>query len=444
MSDRRFTRLVPALFLLALASAPFAAGQAPPPPAALTLRRALEMALTRAPEVAVARADADIASASERIAWSRWGPEAYASTNPGYTTGLPVMVAGQVPSLFAFSVRQSIYDPALRAGSLGARAEAEERRSALERVSAETARAAALAFGRVAADGALVASARRSLEAQEAIARRVSSLAGEGRVTAVEADAAALDVARAKEKLLDRTFSRDLDELELKRLLDWPAGQSLAIAEEPAAGLPAPPPSGNLEAARAGDPEIRALGREIDALSLAAQARSRLFQPSVLAEAQYLRLASYNHFDDYFRRFKENDFSIAVSITVPVWAGGRTREMAAEARARVARTEAALRVRTRDLELSVRRAEADLARADAAGGVARSAEALARERARIAGALAAEGRGEPNGAELADIALARTQEELANAAQGILAARVALLALRGELTRGVAAPVPAR
>ena len=72
----------------------------------------------------------------------------------------------------------------------------------------------------------------------------------------------------------------------------------------------------------------------IAALRLAAQARSRLFQPSVVAEAQYLRLASYNHFEDYFRRFKENDFSIAVSISVPVWAGGRTREMAAEARRR--------------------------------------------------------------------------------------------------------------
>lgn len=443
MSDRRSPRFVPALVLLFPAQ--FVAGQVPPrTPPALTLRGAVEMALARAPEVAVARADADIAGASERIAWSRWGPEVTASTTPGYTTGLPVMVAGQVPSIFGLSVRQSIYDPALRAGSLGARAEAEERRSALERTSAETARAVVLAFGRAAADGTLVSGARRSLEAQEAISRRVFALAAEGRLTAVEADAAALEVARAKQKVLDRTFAKEIDELELKRLLDWPAGQTLAIADDPAGGLPAPPPSGNLEAARAADPEARALEREVDALRLAAQARSRLFQPSVVAEAQYLRLASYNGFDDYFRKFKENDFSIAVAISVPIWAGGRTREMATEARARVARAEAALRLRARDLELSVRRAEADLARADAAGGVARSAEAVARERSRIAGALAAEGRGEPNAAELADIALARAQEESANAAQGMLTARVTLLALRGELTKGLTAPVPSR
>ncbi|HYK42009.1 MAG TPA: TolC family protein, partial [Thermoanaerobaculia bacterium] len=138
MSERRTVSfrvlVVLAVFVAAGLAAKAQAQNAPASPP-LTLRRALEMALARSPDVAVARADAEIAGASERIAWSRWGPEAYAATNPGYTTGLPVMVAGQVPSLFSFAVRQSIYDPALRAGSLGARAEAEERRSAYEHVS---------------------------------------------------------------------------------------------------------------------------------------------------------------------------------------------------------------------------------------------------------------------------------------------------------------------
>lgn len=454
MSERRIASRVfwfgalGALFLAAIV----ARGQTPPAPASpagLTLRAALEMALARSPEIAVARADADIAGASERVAHSHSLPEVTVGTTPGYASGLPVMVAGQVPSLFNFAIRQSIYEPSLRVESLGAKAEWTEKLSAFERTSAETARAVALAWGRLAADASLVTGARRTLEAQEVIGRRVSSLAAEGRVTRLEADAAALEVARAKQRLLDRTFARELDELELKRLLDWPAGQPLAVAgfrgEDPAAGLPVPPPSGNLEAARAGDPETRALEREVEALRQGAQARSRLVQPSVIAEAQYLRLPRYNHYADYFNRFKENDYSIAVAITVPVWTGGRTGGMAAEARARADRAEAALRVRSRDLELAVRRAEADLARADAAGGVARSAEAVARERARIASALAAEGRGEVNAAELADIELARAQEEVASAAQGVLAARVMLLGLRGELvSRGTGVAVPQR
>ena len=438
MSERRMASRVlgfGALGVLFLAAI-VARGQTPPAPASptgLTLRAALEMALARSPEVAVARADADIAGASERVAHSRSLPEVTVGTTPGYASGLPVMVAGQVPSLFNFAIRQSIYEPSLRVETLGARAESAEKLSSFERASAESARAVALAWGRVAADAALLAGARRMLEAQEVIGRRAASLAAEGRVTRLEADAAALEIARAKQRLLDRTFAREL----------------LVIAgfggEDLAAGLPVPPPSGNLDAARAGDPETRALEREVEALRQGAQARSRLVQPSVIAEAQYLRLPRYNHYADYFNRFKENDYSIAVAITVPVWTGGRTGGLAAEARARADRAEAALQVRNKDLELAVRRAEADLARADAAGGVARSAEAVARERARIASALAAEGRGEANAAELADIELARAQEEVASAAQGVLAARVMLLGLRGELVnRGTGAAVPQR
>jgi outer membrane protein len=431
MNDRRFPIGFVALFLAS------AAAQAQSAAEPLTVRRAVELALARAPEVGVAQAESDLAAASARLARTHHGPEAFVGTNPGYSTGLPVMVAGQVPSIANVAVRQPIYDASLRAGTLTARAAAEERMSALERTRLDTARAVVLACGRVAADAPLLAGARRALEAQEAMARRVSALAAEGRATAVEADAANVEVGRAKQRLLDRTFARDIDELELRRLLDWPAGVAMTVVEDPLDSVPPPPPSGNVETARAADPETRSLEREIDTLRAAAAAQSKWIQPTILAEAQYLRLAKYNHFDDYFRRFKEDDFSVGVSISIPVWASGRMGELAAEARARVARAEAALRGRARDVELAVRRGEADLARASAQEAVARSAESVARERVRIASALAAEGRGEPDGAQLADLALVRAGEEAANASQAVLAARVSLLALRGELVSKV-------
>jgi outer membrane protein len=179
MSDRRLAFAFVSS-LLALFAVPLGAlAQTADEP--LTLPRAVAMALAHAPEVAVAQADSDLAAASARLAQTHYGPEAYVATIPGYSTGLPVLVAGQVPSLLNVSVRQPIYDASLRAGALDARAAAEERQSAFERVRADTARAVVLAFGRVAADGTLLAGARRALEAQEAMARRASSLAAEGR-----------------------------------------------------------------------------------------------------------------------------------------------------------------------------------------------------------------------------------------------------------------------
>src|SRR5437588_6624558 len=67
------------------------------PEAPLTLRRAAERALARAPEIAVARAQVDEASAGVRAAKAAFGPQAFATTTPGYSNGLPVAVAGRVP-----------------------------------------------------------------------------------------------------------------------------------------------------------------------------------------------------------------------------------------------------------------------------------------------------------------------------------------------------------
>ena len=109
MNDRIFRGLLSCLLLFLLPPVPGALARSDGPPGAvepLTLRRAVELALARSPELAAAG----------------FRPEAFASTTPGYSTGLPVAVAGQVPAIFGVSVRTSLYDPARREGALAARA----------------------------------------------------------------------------------------------------------------------------------------------------------------------------------------------------------------------------------------------------------------------------------------------------------------------------------
>lgn len=435
MNDRISRGLLSCLVLLLLLPAPGALARSEGPPGALeplTLRRAVELALAKSPELAAARAGVDEASASAGLAEAGFRPEAFASTTPGYSTGLPVAVAGQVPAIFGVSVRTSLYDPARREGALAARAVVAGRHADLSRAVAATIRAVVAAYGRNTAGAALYEAARGGLEAREAIFRRDFALRAEGRLTDLDVQNAGLEVARAKQKLLDRSLSRDFDALELRRLLDWPAGAELVLADDPVEALPRPPDSGNLEAARASDPEIRALGKEIESLARAAELAERSFRPVISAEAQYLRLASYNHFDQYFVRFKPDDFAAAVTISVPLWTSGRTAQAAAAARARLARAEALRKARERDVELAVTLAEADRTRADGEIAVARSAEAATRESVRIARELASEGRGGSDDVERAQIALGAAREQLGNAGQALLAARLRLLELRGE------------
>src|SRR6266508_2190690 len=107
----------PGLALLLFAALPSlpASGQTPAP---LTLKRAAELALAHAPETASARAAAAESASRARAAAAGFAPQAFATTTPGYSSGLPVAVAGRVPAVFGVELHQTLYDPARRAEAL--------------------------------------------------------------------------------------------------------------------------------------------------------------------------------------------------------------------------------------------------------------------------------------------------------------------------------------
>src|SRR5262249_12912779 len=172
----------------------------------------------------------------------------------------------------------------------------------------------------------------------------------------------------------------------------------------------------------------------------AAALQQKSWLPTVEAEAQYLRLAKYNNFDQYFNNFKENDFTIGVSVVIPLWTSNRLAHTTSASRARVERAEAARRAREKALELEVRRAESDAAVAGARLALARRASAVGAEALRVARALAAEGRAEPDDVDHREIALADSRDDLASATQGAGAARAKLVELRGDRKTAILGP----
>ncbi len=426
------------LLLLAVLPSLSASGQTEAP-APLTLKRAAELALAYAPETASARAAFAESASRARAAAAGFAPQAFATTTPGYSSGLPVAVAGRVPSVFGVELHQTLYDPARRAEALQAQAGAEGLAGASVLSTFSTARALVLSYSRNWAGRRRIESARRDLEAREAILRQVTALAREGRKTDLEVEQAGLDVARAKQTLSDRQAEQDLDRMELAWLIGSPRSETLELAEDPLAALPESARGDNLAAARAADPQLAALDRQAEVLERAAFLQKRAWLPVVQAEGQYMRLSNYNNFDQYFVKFKSNDWAIGVSVAVPLWTSGRLGQGQAAAQARLEKTRADRRARERDLELAVRRAEADLARSQGEFRLATRALAVARDALRVAQALANEGRGEPDAVERGEIAVAKAEDDLGQASQGLLAARSKLLELRGELPEALLA-----
>src|SRR5712692_6914270 len=109
--------------LLALAAVAGLAQAPPPPPPAptdsagsagpappLTLRRAAELALGNSPEIAAAAAAWQGDQAGARLAADAFRPAAEVGSTPGVGRGLPVAVAGRVPSIVSVDLHQSLYN----------------------------------------------------------------------------------------------------------------------------------------------------------------------------------------------------------------------------------------------------------------------------------------------------------------------------------------------
>jgi outer membrane protein len=442
MNDRRrfSSRLAPLCMALALTGgAPILAQQAAPVDA-LTLRHAVELALERAPQLAATRAARDEAFAAARISQDALHPSVWASTTPGYSSGLPVSVAGSVPAYGAIEVRQTIYDPWRRNEALQAQATAADFEGAVESGCAGTVRTAATAYAKAWTDERRTEAARRGLAAAEAARDRAVALFGEGRMTGIDVDRAKLAAARAKQKLLNAESDRDLDGLDLKRLIGWPANTPLRLSSESESALAEVDSAENLAAARAADPQLKALGRQIELLGRSAQISSKRW-PVITASAQYQRLPSY--YAKYYNSFNENNFSVGVSLRIPIWAGGLLDDTEAKAKASVSRAEADLRVRESDLEMAVRRAEAGVARSEAESSLARRARGIAEQEVAAAELLLSEGRAEAGELDERRLALADADEVAATTSLLALEDRLKLLALRGELARTILGAEPA-
>jgi outer membrane protein TolC len=430
--------------LVGLAVSAGVLAQAPAPPAEpLTLRQAVELALARAPGLAAARAAREEGAASAELARDAFMPSAYFSTTPGYTYGLPTLVVGQVPSLFAVEVLQPIYDPARRSAALRAEASASALDASLVLSCRGTMEATVAAYGKAYLERTRVEAARRRLDAADAMARRMTALFEEGRRSELELEEATLQAARARQKLLNAESDRDLGELELKRLIGMPGSAPLYLAGDPDAVVPELTANENLEPVRAADPELASLQRELALLGKSANLESRRWAPTVVASASYRRLAKFNNYDDYYLNFTPDSVAVGVSIIVPLWTGGRFEDGRRQARARFERAEAELRTRETDLDMAVRRAEAAVARSVAERSLSRRARGIADRTRSAEELLVREGRSEPADLDESEIALADADDEAARANLDSMLERVRLLSLRGELGPALLGTEPA-
>jgi len=414
----------------------------PAAPEPLTLRHAAELALAKAPELAAARAASEVGRSSAAMARDIFHPNAWITTTPGYTHGLPGVVAGRVPSIIGVEIRQLIYDPARKADALSAEATAADIDGELEQSCRATLERLVTVYARAFLDETVIAAAQRRYDAAEAIARRQAALFEEGRVTELDSERARLQSARARQKVLNAESDRDLDMLELKRLIGWPGSSPLRLAGDPDAVLPELSAAENLTTAKAADPIMNSLTREVQLLGQSARIESKRWMPTLEASATYQRLGKFNNYDQYYLTFTPDSVAIGVSILFPLWTGGRFEDGRRRAEARLEHAEAQLQAREGEVELAVKRAESLVARTLAERSLTLRSRSIASQDRDALEQLAREGRSGLSDVDEREMSVADAEAETAAANLESLLQRVQLLSLRGELGTAILGAEP--
>jgi len=377
---------------------------------AISLDDAITRAIARSPElraleasVAEARANASLSNA--------FRPAASIGTTPGYATGLPTAVLGQVPAIATIEAHRLFYDRSAQAERLAMMSEVDAAMARLESRKRDIAMNVAELYARVAADAKLIASAERRVTAYDTIASRTDALRREGRARDIDVDRAALQLAGVKRTALLAKNRLELDQLRLNQMV----GENVEPGD----------PSLSAQLRMADDPELKSFDTRIEALQRAVSLEERFFQPTIAAQIQYSRL--FDRFRRYYLNFRPDDLSLGATITIPL----STNRAAASARrnAQLQQLIALRDARRMEMDLTRREAETDVAQAGAESEMASRAVAIAKEGLHLAQDLAREGRGEANDVPQAQIALSEAEDELANATAHLATAKARMLFL---------------
>src|SRR5260221_11453393 len=83
-------------------------------PVALTLKRAIELALQNSKEIQVAKIQASVGDRASKITRAEFMPNLYAGSGAGYTYGIPETPGGRAPSIFNVTYTEQILNEPLR------------------------------------------------------------------------------------------------------------------------------------------------------------------------------------------------------------------------------------------------------------------------------------------------------------------------------------------
>ena len=360
-------------------------------PIAVTLKRAIELALLNSKEVQVAKIQASVADHAAQITKAQFMPNLYAGSGAGYTNGMPETPGGRAPSVFNVTYTEQVLNEPLRGQAKELQEQAKAQKIALEEARSDVITRTAMAYLELAKVRHSLELLRAEQESAEKILAVTQDRESQGFELPVEVTKAQLTKARVVERILQLEEREDQLEVFLRYQLGLSENQAIEVTPEDLPGEAEQAGDNLIAAALTNNPGLRLAESDVRAKEFRLKGEKRGYLPTLELVSIYSLLAKYNNYNLYFTHFQPNNFNAGIDLRVPIFSAQLQANIGL-ARVNLDAAKANLASKRTELTAEVRQKTRRVREMDAAKEVARLELQLAQQNVAVLQAQFGEGK----------------------------------------------------
>ena len=360
-----------------LASAATLAQEAPAP-VALTLRRAIELALANSKDIQVAKIQASVANQAALINRAQFMPNLYAGSGAGYTYGIPETPGGRAPAIFNVTYTEQVFNEPLRGQGKEQQEQAKAQKLVLEDVRNSVIVRTASAYLELVKVRHSAELLGKEQDSAGKILGVVEQRAAEGFELPVEVTRAQLTKAQVAQRLLQLQGRQDELEIFLRNQCGLAAEQPIEVIPEDLPGAAEAEGDNLVALAMQENTDLRLAESDVTGKQFRLVGEKHGYWPTLELVSVYSVLAKFNNYEQFFRTFQRNNFNAGIQVQVPIFSAS-TRASIALAQTNLLASKAVLSSKQNQVNADVRRKTRRVRESDAGKEVARLELQLAQQ-----------------------------------------------------------------
>ena len=356
---------------------------APPPasesaPVALTLKRAVELALQNSKDIQVAKIQGRLADRSALISRAEFLPNLYAGSGLGYTYGIPETPGGRAPAIFSVTYTEQVLNEPARGQAKELQEQARSQLIVLRDVRNSVIVRTAMAYLEL----AKVRHGLELLQKEQSGADRILQVTqerqGEGFELPIEATKAQLTKARVGQRIIQLQGRKEDLEVFLRAQLGLPENQAIEVAPEDLPGEAEQEGANLVAMAMQNNTALQLAESDVRAKQFRLSGEKRGYLPTLEFVSIYSLLGKFNNYSQFFNHFQRNNYNLGIDMRLPLFSA-KTRASIGLAQVNLDAARAALSNKKTEVSAEVRQKTRKVREMDAAKEVARLELQLAQQ-----------------------------------------------------------------